>query len=73
MTIPADYQTGGLDLFQSPNEVTQVTANQLETKLYLLKMSGIDQGKMFACLYRSSDNGETWQFAEQLSEVKSTE
>lgn len=73
VTIPADYQTGGLDLFQSPNEVTQVSANQLETKLYLLKMSGIDQGKMFACLYRSSDNGETWQFAEQLSEVKPTE
>lgn len=73
VTIPEDYQTGGLDLFQSPNEVTQVSANQLETKLYLLKMSGIDQGKMFACLYRSSDNGETWQFAEQLSEVKSTE
>ena len=73
VTIPADYQTGGLDLFQSPNEVTQVSTNQLETKFYLLKMSGIDQGKMFACLYRSSDNGETWQFAEQLSEVKPTE
>ncbi|MFR3684424.1 MAG: WD40/YVTN/BNR-like repeat-containing protein, partial [Enterococcus sp.] len=73
VTIPADYQTGGLDLFQTPNEVTQVSTNQLETKFYLLKMAGIDQGKMFACLYRSSDNGETWQFAEQLSEVKPTE
>lgn len=70
VTIPADYQTGGLDLFQSPNEVTQVSANQLEAKFYLLKMRGIDQGKMFACLYRSSDNGETWQFAQQLSQVE---
>lgn len=73
VSIPADYQTGGLDLFQTPNEITQVSTNQLETKFYLLKMKGIDQGKMFACLYRSSDNGETWQFAEQLSEVKPTE
>ncbi|MGM0165161.1 hypothetical protein IGI39_000102 [Enterococcus sp. AZ135] len=73
VTIPAEYQTGGLDLFQSPNEVTQVSANQLETKFYLLKKSGIDQGKMFACLYRSSDNGETWQFAEQLSQVMPTD
>lgn len=73
VTIPAEYQTGGLDLFQSPNEVTQVSANQLETKFYLLKKSGIDQGKMFACLYRSSDNGETWQFADQLSQVMPTD
>lgn len=73
VTIPAEYQTGGLDLFQSPNEVTQVGTNQLETKFYLLKMKGIDQGKIFACLYRSSDNGETWQFAEQLSQVQPTE
>ncbi|MGG5370612.1 WD40/YVTN/BNR-like repeat-containing protein [Enterococcus sp. AZ196] len=73
VTIPADYQTGGLDLFQSPNEVTQVSTHQLETKFYLLKTNGIDQGKMFACLYRSSDNGETWQFAEQLSQVQLTD
>lgn len=73
VTIPKEYQTGGLDIFQSPNEVAQISTNQLEAKFYLLKMSGIDQGKMFACLYRSSDNGETWQFAGQLSEVKPTE
>ncbi|WP_288227802.1 oxidoreductase [uncultured Enterococcus sp.] len=73
VTIPEEYQTGGLDLFQSPNEVTQVSTNQLEAKFYLLKMKGIDQGKMFACLYRSSDNGETWQFAEQLSQVMPNE
>lgn len=73
VTIPEGYQTGGLDLFQSPNEVIQTGTNQLETKFYLLKNSGIDQWKMFACLYRSSDNGETWQFAEQLSQVEQTD
>ncbi|HCM86399.1 MULTISPECIES: WD40/YVTN/BNR-like repeat-containing protein [Enterococcus] len=73
VTIPKEYQTGGLDIFQSPNEVTQIGTGQLEAKFYLVKIAGIDQGKMFACLYRSSDNGETWQFAEQLSEVKPTE
>lgn len=73
VTIPDGYQTGGLDLFQSPNEVIQTGTNQLETKFYLLKNSGIDQWKMFACLYRSSDNGETWQFVQQLSQVESTD
>ena len=28
------------------------------------------QGKMFACLFRSTDNGETWQFVQQLSQVE---
>lgn len=69
VTIPADYQTGGLDLFQSPNEVTQVSANKLEAKFYLLKANSIDIGKMFACLFTSTDNGETWQFEQQLSQV----
>ncbi|MFC4772401.1 WD40/YVTN/BNR-like repeat-containing protein [Enterococcus hermanniensis] len=73
VTIPAEYATGGLDLFQSPNEITQVSTNQLETKFYLVKTSGIDQGKMFACLYQSSDNGETWQFSEQLSQVENSD
>ena len=73
VTIPTEYATGGLDLFQSPNEVTQVSSNQLETKFYLVKTSGIDQGKMFACLYQSSDNGETWQFSEQLSQVENSD
>lgn len=73
VTIPEDYQTGGLDIFQTPNEVIQTGTNQLETKFYLLKSSGIDQGKMFACLYRSSDNGETWQFVQQLSRVEQTD
>ncbi|MBO1307737.1 hypothetical protein JZO70_16300 [Enterococcus sp. 669A] len=73
VTIPEGYQTGGLDLFQSPNEVIQVSTNLLETRFYLLKMEGIDQGKMFACRYQSSDNGETWQLAEQLSQVELTD
>ncbi|MCZ1224574.1 oxidoreductase, partial [Enterococcus faecium] len=30
----------------------------------------IDAGKMFACLFRSTDNGETWQFVQQLSQVE---
>ncbi len=70
LSIPENYQTGGIDLFQSPNEVTQISANTLETKFYLLKKGPIDAGKMFACLFRSTDNGETWQFVQQLSQVE---
>ncbi|WP_260279779.1 WD40/YVTN/BNR-like repeat-containing protein [Enterococcus durans] len=69
VTIPADYQIGGLDLFRSPNEVTSVSANKLEAKFYLLKANSINIGKMFACLFTSTDNGKTWQFEQQLSQV----
>ena len=41
----------GIDLFQSPNEVTQISANTLETKFYLLKKDQSMQGK---CLPASS-------------------
>lgn len=70
VVIPSDYQTDGLDLFQSPNEAVQVSANRLEAKFYLLKNGPIDAGKMFACLFYSTDNGETWQFEQQLSQVE---
>lgn len=70
VSIPEDYETNGLDLFQSPNEVTQVSETLLEAKFYLLKTGDIDRGKMFACLFQSSDNGETWHFSKQLSEVE---
>lgn len=73
VAIPKDYQTGGLDIFQSPNEVTQTGTSQLEAKFYLLKNSGDDSGTMFACLFRSSDNGESWQFVHQLSKVEPSE
>ncbi|HHJ5064706.1 TPA: glycoside hydrolase [Enterococcus hirae] len=70
VAIPGEYQLGGIDLFQSPNEVVQVSANKLETKFYLLKNGSIDAGKMFACLFYSTDGGETWQFEQQLSQVE---
>ncbi len=66
--IPEDYQTGGLDLFQSPDEIIQ-TDDLLEAQFYLLN-TGSERGKMFACRYQSQDDGATWQFVEQLSEVK---
>lgn len=70
VAIPGEYQLGRIDLFQSPNEVVQVSANKLETKFYLLKNGSIDAGKMFACLFYSTDGGETWQFEQQLSQVE---
>lgn len=73
VTLPEDYKKGGLDLFQSPNEIIQTGTNTLEAKFYLLKTGDIDRGKMFACLFRSTDNGETWQFVEELSQVKQTD
>lgn len=73
ITIPEGYQTGGLDIFQSPNEVIQVSTNLLETRFYLLNMGEIDYGKMFAFRYQSTDNGQTWQLVEQLSQVEQTD
>lgn len=67
--IPEEYTLGGLDLFQSPNEVIQINNNQLEARFYLLKTKGEDQGKMFACRFQSVDNGETWSFVEELSPI----
>lgn len=69
VSIPNDYKNDGVDLFQSPNEITQIDSNTLETKFYLVKTNGIDIGKIFSCLYRSKDNGETWQFIEQLAQI----
>lgn len=70
VSIPENYEMGGVDLFQPPNEIVQIGTDKLETKFYLVKSGDIDQGKLFACLFQSSDNGETWQFVEQLSQLE---
>ncbi|PAB01658.1 WD40/YVTN/BNR-like repeat-containing protein [Enterococcus canintestini] len=69
VNVPEDYLLGGLDLFQSPNEVTQPNSTTLEAKFYLTKKDG----HMYACLYRSYDSGQTWAFVRQLSEVTSAD
>lgn len=73
VSIPETYQANGLDLFQSPNEVSQVSANRFETKFNLVKADGIDIGKMFACLFESTDGGESWSFVKQLSQIELTD
>lgn len=65
VNVPEDYLLGGLDLFQSPNEVTQPNSTTLEAKFYLTKKDD----HMYACLYRSYDGGQTWAFVRALSEV----
>lgn len=66
VNLPAEYQLGGLDLFQTPSEISQVSTNTLEAKFYLTRN---DDYKMYACLFRSTDNGETWNFQQQLDEL----
>lgn len=65
INVPEQYLLGGLDIFQPPNEVTELTSTTLEAKFYLTKKTG----HMYACLYRSDDGGQTWQFVRELSEV----
>ncbi|MDT2660502.1 hypothetical protein P7E02_11525 [Enterococcus hulanensis] len=54
-----------LKYFPITNEVIQSSNNQLEAKFYLLKNPEINQ-EMYACLYNSTDNAETWKFIQEL-------
>lgn len=65
VNVEEQYLLGGLDIFQPPNEVTELTSTTLEAKFYLTKKTG----HMYACLYRSNDGGQTWEFVRELSEV----
>lgn len=65
VNVPEQYLLGGLDIFQPPNEVTELTSTTLEAKFYLTKKTG----HMYDCLYRSNDGGQTWEFVRELSEV----
>ncbi|MGX7417322.1 WD40/YVTN/BNR-like repeat-containing protein [Carnobacterium gallinarum] len=72
INVPDDYSTEGLDIFQSPYEVTATSTSTLEAKFNLVKTKNIDIGKMFACLFRSVDGGETWTFVQPISQIEHT-
>ncbi|MGX7265107.1 WD40/YVTN/BNR-like repeat-containing protein [Enterococcus crotali] len=70
INIPKGYTENALDIFQSPNEITEVSANTLEAKFNLLKTEDIDINVMFSCLFQSVDGGETWTFKKQVARIK---
>lgn len=70
ITIPDEYATNGLDIFQSPNEITAVSSTKLEAKFNLVKPSGVDRHKIVACLFQSLNGGESWCFVKQLSPIE---
>ncbi|ALS02739.1 hypothetical protein ATZ33_15545 [Enterococcus silesiacus] len=70
INIPKGYVADALDIFQPPNEITEVSANILEAKFNLLKTEDIDINVMFSCLFQSVDGGETWTFKKQIARIK---
>lgn len=70
INIPKGYTDNALDIFQSPNEITEVSSNILEAKFNLLKTEDIDINVMFSCLFQSVDGGETWTFKKQVARIE---
>lgn len=67
--VPSDYSTDGIDIFATPNEVTEVNSNVLQTKFNLVKTGSVDIGKMFSCVFQSTDSGATWTFVKQAEVI----
>lgn len=69
INFPEDYSSEGLDIFTSPNEVTQKSASRLSIRLNLRKTKDIDIDDLFECEFISTDNGETWNFEKQIKRI----
>lgn len=67
--LPQGYTTEGLDIFTSPNEVTQKSANLLSIRLNLVKTQGSDKGALIECEFLSQDQGATWSFEQELQPI----
>lgn len=67
--LPEGYKKEGVDIFTSPKEVTQKSANTLSIQLNLVKTEKIDIHKIFECEFSSTDNGATWHFEKQLKSI----
>ncbi len=69
LNIPDEYSKEGLDIFTSPYEVTQKSANVLSIRLNLVKTKDVDINKLFECEFVSNDQGATWQFEKQIRRI----
>ncbi|WP_086350553.1 WD40/YVTN/BNR-like repeat-containing protein [Candidatus Enterococcus clewellii] len=67
--MPEEYALDGLDIFQSPDEVSELSPNVLEASFNLLKQTSEYGNDMYACLFRSEDNGKTWSFIKEVSQI----
>lgn len=71
ITIPEGYSANELSFFQAPNTIVATGSAKLEATFHLANAKDLPNRKVFACLFQSVNEGKSWTFVQQLSQVVS--
>ncbi|MHC5248995.1 hypothetical protein [Enterococcus sp. LJL90] len=67
---PDGYAKGGLNIFDSPNEVVQINSTTYRAVFNFTKTGDFEGNQMDSWIYQSTDGGANWEVVEQGNQIR---